>query len=186
MIRFLRKSFRTRLLLGFLAAALLPLILSSLVINSVFLNRQEMREQAEADEQLAGVIREISRMEDSIVSAGERLSAEPRILAALKRDPLEGGDETAVYGALYEATQDLRRVGLNARRHPFGATRRPPGHEGGQRCQVDGLACRQAVHHHADARAVRLPEDRVPDACPKARTHGAHSPLSSTRPPSAR
>ena len=48
MIRFLRKSFRTRLLLGFLAAALLPLILSSLVINSVFLNRQEMREQAEA------------------------------------------------------------------------------------------------------------------------------------------
>ena len=108
MIRFLRKSFRTRLLLGFLAAALLPLILSSLVINSVFLNRQEMREQAEADEQLAGVIREISRMEDSIVSAGERLSAEPRILAALKRDSLEGGDETAVYSALYEATQDLR------------------------------------------------------------------------------
>ena len=93
MIRFLRKSFRTRLLLGFLAAALLPLILSSLVINSVFLNRQEMREQAEADEQLAGVIREISRMEDSIVSAGERLSPEPRVLPGLNRDSLEGGDE---------------------------------------------------------------------------------------------
>lgn len=105
MKKFFGKSFRVRLFAGFLAASLLPLLLSSAMLLKTFRLRLDRQGKQETAEQLARVTQLLDTLYTSFRQVSEALKNDPSIAPVLMRGQ---GGSTTVYSTLFAVTEGSR------------------------------------------------------------------------------
>ena len=100
-------SFRQRLNAAFLAVSLVPVLLCSALLLQIFRLRMTADQQQNAGQQLDGACHALSSMQEGLQEAASTLGGSETVLGALS-----GGWENSasVYSALYDATEDVRRL----------------------------------------------------------------------------
>lgn len=105
---FIRKSFKRELLVSFVAASLLPLVLSCIFLIQMFKVKLERDYQKKDMEQAAAVEEKLTTLFYTLDGVTLRLSKEPEIAASIEDAGNLG--RSAVYAKLYEETADLREM----------------------------------------------------------------------------
>lgn len=105
MKKLLSGSFRSRLFVAFLAVSLVPLLICSAMLLQAFRLRLMGEAERDAAEYLNGVSQTMDTVWEGVSHATAQLRDDALVLRALAG---EGGEDTDVYGKLFDATSDLR------------------------------------------------------------------------------
>ncbi|MDR1705717.1 MAG: histidine kinase, partial [Clostridiales bacterium] len=99
------RSFRRRLLTGFLLIGMVPLILQTILSLSVFMTALNRNAQASADNRLSGLRWELERLLDVCEETAGALSLNERMRTAL--DGMGPVSATEIYSILYESAASI-------------------------------------------------------------------------------
>ena len=96
-------SFRFRLFISFVLVSAIPTILCAVLLQQVFTNRMEARQDEQLTEELAGVCEGLSLLEENLSRASEKICSSQEAAAALQGAE---SDETSVNNLLFAAAAD--------------------------------------------------------------------------------
>lgn len=109
MKRYLRSSFRSRLLISFLGVSLIPLLICSVLLVQISQLRMNQRTQDEIQLQVQNVSLSMDRLAAGLENSASALQNTPKVAQALLDAPEE---DTAINNALFAATAEIRDYGV--------------------------------------------------------------------------
>ncbi len=101
----MRHSFRNRLTGAFLLVSLIPMLICSTLLLQIFRLRMTNSAETEMEQYLGNVSQALDAARKGFLDAAEALEGEPLVTRALAEG---SGEDTAVYGKLFDATEGLR------------------------------------------------------------------------------